>query len=133
MIDFSSKVANIRSIYRRQRLVDLRAIRPLMNDLSAVIESRPDADFRGQFRLLINDLPMLKSNSDVIGIIHILDFCMRRFKWSEIESALKEIYPSIASPDTKLEVERLIKNIYDPKWDQGQFEFLIPDDNIWEL
>ena len=116
--EFNSQVSALRAFYREQILIDVRKIKPEMESLFELIEANPRTNFKDQFRSLITELKTL-TDLEATPIVHILDFCMRRLRWPEIETALKEVYALIPDLSIKLDVEVLIKQTYDPKWSGG--------------
>ncbi|MEO7339863.1 MAG: hypothetical protein ABI073_03220 [Luteolibacter sp.] len=131
---FDSGLNELTDFYRANPFVDLKKIRPKLDGLCQLVEADPvhRDDYLTRFLRVVDGMKTARARSNITRNAHLLDFCMRRLKWPEIGQALKAGYASVVDADARLETEALIKRIYDPAWEGGEFEFLAPDENIWE-
>jgi hypothetical protein len=85
------------------------------------------------FLRLLEQMRDTTNPNEITGICHILDYCMRILKFPELGDAMKYAYPNLKNPSIKLELEAMIKRIFDPNWEGGEFAEIDLTENIWDL
>jgi len=131
---FDCGLGELAGFYRANPFIDLKSVKPKLEFLCQLVEADPvhRDDYLTRFLRVVDGMKTAKTQSDIARNAHLLDFCMRRLRWPEIGLALKAEYANVVDADARLETEALIKRIYDPAWEGGEFDFLAPDENIWE-
>ena len=131
---FDCGLSELTGFYRSNPFIDLKKVKPKLDGLCQLVGADPvhRDDYLNRFLRVVDEMKTARARSDITRCAHLLDFCMRRLTWPEVGQALKNEYASVLDADARLETEALIKRIYDPSWEGGEFEFLAPDENIWE-
>ncbi|QIF04555.1 hypothetical protein [Roseimicrobium sp. ORNL1] len=132
---FDGVFGELERLYRNKLSVDLKKVRPKLEVLCNLVEADlvRRSDYLNRFLRVVDEIKTTKVCCDFKRSVHVLDFCMRRLQWPEVGQALKLIYADITEPDGRLEIEVLIKRVYDPHWEGGEVVLLTPDENIWDL
>jgi hypothetical protein len=122
---FDLLLGEISDWYRSRWFVDTKKIKPRLKLLTDLVATDPahQADYLARFIQLADELKSLKLQADIRRNLDVLHFCMRHFQWFEITEKLKHEHRLIPEPDTRLEVEVIIKAVLDPHWQGGEFEF----------
>jgi len=133
--EFLQQLTAVRELFYIMTPPDIDVIKPEMSKLLKVMVDNLDCKeaFIEKLKSLIDELPNYLGFEEKKFIIYTIDYTMRSLRWTEIEGHLKQIYPKIEDSAVSLEVEKLIRIIFDPKWPSGVCERIDEDINMWDL
>jgi hypothetical protein len=131
------ELAALQQKLRRVREHDRFGHGGLVPHLEAFVEqlrSRPAerAQFAEQLVKLIKQVDDMSTPKRLLCTEEIIHYTMRKLKWLEIGAALKEHWHHEPDPSKRMWMEQVIKNHYDPEWEDGEFE-KVPEESIWDM
>ncbi|MGB0372859.1 MAG: hypothetical protein ACPGN3_16120 [Opitutales bacterium] len=134
-VAFRNKISDLKELYGSMPLVDVKKIRPIMAQMMTFLGQH--SVFKDSIlEVLAHELDSLTESNDIRlsrAVIQMIEYIMQKYRWDEVKLMLIESFKKSENPSIRLEIELVIRRVYERDWPDGDFDVYELEDSIWDL
>ena len=133
LCQFKKAVNDARTYYSAVEWPDMQKSRSLLADVVVVLSEVDPAVGVGWLEDEIASIYQPTTVADYQFPLNLLEFSLRSLRWKEGIKLLETVFDKSGDASTKLQIEVIIKRLYDPDWPRGDHTFSELEPSIWDL